>query len=290
MRVKKLSLKNKELNRIAPSRYLRGRIERRHIRSWYLNNSRDLDIYLPPAYDREPGKRFPVLYMHDGNNLFFPELAFGGMPWQVDKMLNRLISHRLVEDLIVVGVHNTPGRDNEYTWTRMQTRWGSEGGNGERYAHFLVNEAKPLVDHHYRTLSGPEETGVMGSSLGGLISFYLGLYFPHVFRKIGMVSPSFWWGHRQALRDAAQIQRGLKLWLDMGTREGGSRIAVARNYNIQNTRLMKRILESRGYREGEDLAYLEDRGGKHNEWFWGQRLHLPLIYFYGSRKSLIMTA
>lgn len=290
MRVRRLSLKNKALNRIPPAKYVRGRLERQHIHSWYLANGRYLDIYLPPAYDREPQRRFPVLYMHDGNNLYYPELAFGGMPWYVDQMLNRLISHRLIEELIVVGIHNTPGRDSEYTWTRMQTRWGSQGGNGERYAHFLCTEVKPLIDHTYRTLSGPATTAVMGSSLGGLISFYLGLYFPHIFGHIGMLSPSLWWDHRQALRDATRFPHGLKVWLDMGTREGNPRIPVDRNYNIQNTRLMKRILESRGYREGVDLGYLEDRGGRHNEWFWGQRLHLPLIFFFGQRRSLILRA
>lgn len=289
MRIKKLSLKNKVLNQVPPARYLHGRLTRLHIHSHYLYNSRHLDIYLPPAYDREPHRRFPVLYMHDGNNLFFPEIAFGGMPWYVDRMLNRLISHQLIEDIIVVGVYNTPGRDSEYTWTRMNTRWGSEGGQGERYSRFLSEEVKGLIDHNFRTLREQRHTAVMGSSLGGLISFYHGLYFPHVFGKIGMVSPSFWWDRRRAIKDAFQFPPHLQLWLDMGTREGDPRIRIERNENILNVRAMKRVLESRGYREGVDLAYLEDRGGRHNEWHWGQRLHLPLIFFFGKRKSLIMS-
>jgi predicted alpha/beta superfamily hydrolase len=290
MRIKKLSLKNKVLNRIPVSGYLHGRITRIKAHSHYLNNNRNLDIYLPPAYDREPHRHFPVLYMHDGNNLFFPEIAFGGMPWCVDQMLNRLISHGLVDDLIVVGVYNTPGRDNEYTWTRMHNNWRSEGGQGERYARFLTEEVKPLIDHNFRTLRGQADTAVMGASLGGLISYYLGLYYPHIFGKIGMVSPSFWWDHRRALKDAQQFPPNLKLWLDMGTREGDYRLPVDRNYNILNIRQMKQILERRGYREGVDLAYFEDRGGRHNEWYWGQRLHLPLIFFFSSRKSLIMSS
>lgn len=289
MRIRRISLKNKALNRIPPEHYLCGRLERQDIHSQYLGNRRYLDIYLPPAYDREPQRRFPVLYMHDGNNLYDPQLAFGGVPWHVDQMLNRLISHGLLAELIVVGIHNTPARDSEYTWTRMQTRWGSEGGNGERYARFLCQEVKPLIDHIYRTQPDRNHTAVMGSSLGGLISFYLGLYFPHIFGYIGMMSPSLWWDRRRALRDALHFPHGLKIWLDMGTREGHPRTPVDRNENILNIRRLKHILESRGYCEGVDLGYLEDRGGRHHEWYWGQRLHLPLLFFFGKRRHLIVS-
>jgi predicted alpha/beta superfamily hydrolase len=287
-RVAKISLKNKALNRIPPTQYRRGRLLRLQIHSHWLFNSRLLDIYLPPGYDQEPQRRFPVLYMHDGNNLYDPALAFGGMPWHVDHMLDRLISHGLSEELIVVGIHNTPGRAHEYTWTQMESPFGLEGGLGYRYARFLADEVKPMIDHALRTRPEPVHTGVMGSSLGGLISFYLGLHFSRVFGKIGMVSPSFWWDHGHALRAATHFPAGLQLWLDMGTREGDARTAVNRNLNIINTRLMKRTLEQRGYREGENLGYLEDRGGRHNEWHWGQRLHLPLIFLFGKHRSLIL--
>ena len=99
MHVARVSLKNKALNRIPPSHYRRGRLLRLPIHSRWLYNGRNLDIYLPPSYDHDPQRRFPVLYMHDGNNLYYPEMAFGGMPWHVDHMLDRLISHGLSEEV-----------------------------------------------------------------------------------------------------------------------------------------------------------------------------------------------
>lgn len=271
--------------RLQPRVLSQGRIFRHQSTSRWLNNSRPVDIYLPPGYDQDSQRHYPVLYMHDGNNLFYPEIAFGGMPWHVDQTLNRLISAGLVEPLIVVGVSNTMGRNSEYTWTRMRTRWGSEGGDGPRYAHYLSEELKPWVDHHLRTLKGPEHTAVMGSSLGGLISFYLGLNLPQVFGHIGMVSPSLWWNQREPLHDAWRYPHHLKLWLDMGTREGSRKVKVDFNPNIRNVRELRQIFLARGYREGQNLGYLEDRGALHNEWWWGQRLHLPLMFFFGNERA-----
>lgn len=284
MKTRQLTLKNKVFH--GPPHFPRGKIERHQSSSQALGNSRTLDIYLPPGYDvSQPQRRYPVLYMHDGNNLFYPEIAFGGMPWGVDRVLDRLIALKLISPLIVVGVYNTLGRNSEYTWTPMRAAWGSEGGEGPRYAQYLTQELKPRVDRHYHTLAGPQYTGVMGSSLGGLISLYLGLYYPQVFGHIGMVSPSLWWNHGEALKDAWNFQPGQRLWLDMGTREGGRRQRVAHNPNILNTRYLKRVLEQRGYQEGQNLAYLEARGGMHNEWWWGQRVHLPLLFFFGTARG-----
>ena len=281
--IRKFALDSQRL-KLAPERLIRGRHERLESRSSHLGNQRLLDVYLPPGYDLDVYRRFPVLYMHDGNNLFFSELAFGGMPWKVDATLDRLIALGLVQPMIVVGIHNTMGRNSEYTWSQMLTRRGREGGEGPRYAAYLIEEVKPLIDKRYRTLADPGHTGVMGSSLGGLISFYLGLHFPQVFSRIGMVSPSLWWNQREAIQHARNYSAGHQLWLDMGTREGHVQ-RVAHNPNLHNTRALKSVLESRGYIDGVNLAYLEDRGGLHNEWWWGQRLHLPLIFFWGTPKG-----
>ncbi|HEY9842992.1 MAG: alpha/beta hydrolase [Candidatus Sericytochromatia bacterium] len=282
--IRKVKLNSQRLQ-IDPGRLAHGRHERLGSPSRHLGNQRLLDIYLPPGYDIDVFRRYPVLYMHDGNNLFFPELAFGGMPWHVDRTLDRLIALKLVQPMIVVGIHNTMGRNSEYTWSQMRTRWGREGGQGPRYAAYLTEEVKPLIDRRYRTLADPWHTGVMGSSLGGLISLYMGLHYPHVFGQIGMVSPSLWWNHREALRHAHGFMPGQNLWLDMGTREGHSRQRVDYNPNIHNTRALKQILQRRGYIEGHNLGYLEDRGALHNEWWWGQRLHLPLMFFWGTEKG-----
>lgn len=282
-RIRRLSLSNSKFQ--FKNRPLRkGRLERLESSSRYLSNSRYLDIYLPPHYDREQ-RHYPVLYMHDGNNLFYPEIAFGGTPWYLQRSLDHLISVRLIEPMIVVGVYNSMGRAQEYTWSPMKTPWGQEGGQGPDYARYLRHEVMPQINRRYRTLLGPQHTGVMGSSLGGLISFYLGLHHSDVFGHIGMISPSFWWNAGEALRDAQDFPPGLRLWLDMGTREGDRRVAVKRNPNVRNLRLMKQALLQRGYREGLDLGYLEARGALHNEWWWGQRSHLILLFLFGSEAA-----
>ncbi len=266
---------------LAPERLKQGRIEHHESKSQYLHNTRGIDVYLPPGYDAE-NFYCPVLYMHDGNNLFYPELAFGGMPWGVDRVMDHLISLQLIPPMMVVGVYNTLGRNSEYTWRPN----GREGGQGPAYARYLIEELKPFIDTQYRTRKTPEFTGVMGSSLGGLISFSLGRYHPQVFGRIGMMSPSFWWRNGEALQEAQQFPKGLNLWLDMGTREGARKgVKVKNNPNIRNVRAMRSVLERRGYRECVDLGYLEDRGGLHNEWWWGQRLHLPLVFLFGHKNA-----
>lgn len=287
-RTKKLSLKNKVFSKIPEYHHIKGTIVRHNIYSKHLDNSRDVDIYLPPSYFKHPNKRYPVLYMHDGNNLFYPHIAFGGMPWNVDSTIDKMINNGLIQEIIVVGIHNTIGRNYEYTWTEMQSYHGREGGGGSKYANFLVDELKPFIDYRFRTLSDRNNTAVMGSSLGGLISFYLGLFHHDTFGKIGMVSPSLWWDRGAAFKHVYHIPPHLQIWMDMGTKEGYSR-RNKENINIMMTRYMKDTLQNLGYKEGYNLAYMEDKGGMHNEYWWGKRLHMPLIYFFGKRKSLIFS-
>ncbi|MFN8577281.1 MAG: alpha/beta hydrolase-fold protein [Candidatus Sericytochromatia bacterium] len=287
-KTKKLTLKNKVFSKIPRHHHLKGTIVRHHINSRHLNNSRDLDIYLPPTYFKNPCKRYPVLYMHDGNNLFYPQIAFAGVPWKVDITVDNMINNRLIEEIIVVGIHNTMGRNYEYTWTEMHSYHGKEGGGGSRYAKFLTEEVKPFIDYKFRTLNDRNNTAVMGSSLGGLISFYLGLHNPDVFGKIGMISPSLWWDKGIAFKHVFHIIPHLQIWLDMGTKEGYTR-KDKENINILMTRFMKEHLIRLGYREGYNLGYLEEKGGMHNEYWWGKRLHMPLIFFFGKRKSLIFS-
>lgn len=287
-KTKKLSLKNKVFNKVSERSYIRGNIERHHIYSNYLNNSRDLDIYLPPSYYKNSRKKYPVLYMHDGNNLFFPSISFGGMPWRIDKTIERLVNNGLMEEIIVVGIHNTSARDFEYTWTQMKHGNHSSGGGGLMYSSFIVNELKPFIDKTYRTLPDRTNTAVAGSSLGGLISFYLARFYPHVFGKVGIISPSFWWDRGVAFKHVQGITSNIQVWMDMGTREG-MRYRAGEDINIKMIQTMKYFLQTHGFREGENLGYLEDRGGKHNEWHWGNRFHLPLIFFFGKRKKMLFT-
>jgi predicted alpha/beta superfamily hydrolase len=262
----------------------KGSIESHPFHSKVLNNDRGIDLYLPPGYYKNPKKSFPVIYMHDGNNLFDPKIAFAGVPWQADKTIEKLAVKGLIDEVIVVGIHNTIGRHNEYTWTPMKFRDQTEGGSGAKYADFIINELKPFIDKQYRTSKSRNDTAVMGSSLGGLISFHLGLHHPEVFSKIGIISPSFWWGNGEALRDVDKINPDLKIWMDMGAKEGQcSCCNHKKNMHITNLRLMKSALIKKGYKEGQNLGYFEDAEGMHNEYSWAKRFHQPLLFFFGKQ-------
>ena len=127
---------------------------------------RDLILYLPPSYSANPDKRYPVLYMHDGQNLFDRATSFGGVEWQVDETFNKLIGEGRVQEAIVVGINNTSGRIDEYTPTQDP---GYGGGDGDSYLDFIEQDVKPYIDANYRTQVGPRTTMMLGSSLGGLI-------------------------------------------------------------------------------------------------------------------------
>ncbi|HNV72976.1 MAG TPA: alpha/beta hydrolase-fold protein, partial [Candidatus Ozemobacteraceae bacterium] len=180
------------------------RYHRRFV-SKHLGNSRSLAVYLPPQYESEPQRRFPVLYMHDGQNLFDVATAFAGVEWGADKTAQRLIEAGRLEPLIIVGIYNNEDRLNEYAPISELSR--QAGGRGADYARFVVEEVKPFIDHTYRTLPQPEHTGVAGSSLGGLISLYLGLEYPHVFSRLGVISPALWWGRQWILSQARRKGR-----------------------------------------------------------------------------------
>lgn len=251
----------------------------RAVTSQFLEHARDVWVWLPPGYAREAGRRYPVLYMHDGNNVFDARTAFLGREWGVDEVAQGLVESGAIEPLIVVGVSNTPDRIGEYTWVPGTVEGHAAGGEGKQYARFLVEELKPLIDRAYRTKAGRADTGVMGSSLGGLISAYLAIHYPEVFGKVGVVSPSIWWSGYALHKDIAGISNGLKIWLDMGAHEGD---AGEQAGNLQHARLLKRQLVARGYREGETLGYLEDAQGSHDEPSWSRRLPAILGFLYGS--------
>ena len=153
-----------------------------------LRNARDITVYLPPDYGDER-RRFPVLYLQDGQNLFDPRTSFGGTAWHVDETAQSLIRTGEIEPLIIVGVNNTGhNRVNEYTPTRGRRE---AGGQASLYGRFLIEELKPFIDSEYDTLRGREWTGIGGSSLGGLVSLHLGFQRPDVFGRVAALSPSF---------------------------------------------------------------------------------------------------
>lgn len=228
-------------------------------------NSRDILVYLPPSYEASDG-RFPVVYMHDGQNLFADSLAFGA-EWQVDESMERL-SHIGLE-AIVVGVPNTgEGRCDEYSPFKDPEHGG---GHGDQYLDFLTRTLKPLVDGQFRTDPAPESTGIFGSSMGGLISLYALFARPDVFGFAGVMSPALWFAGRQIFDfvDKAPAPGG-RVYLDVGTGEGES--------TVLDTRRMHELLMAKGYRPGENLMYVEDDDAEHSEPAWARRVRTALYY------------
>jgi predicted alpha/beta superfamily hydrolase len=255
---------------VAPSRRTDLR-KHEAFHSQILEHDRTLIVYLPPGYDSAT-RRYPVLYMHDGQNLFDPATAFAGEEWRVDDTADELIAARTIEPLIIVGIYNTgEHRINEYTPSR-DPKLG--GGQADLYGRMLIEEIKPLIDANYRTLEGPSNTGLAGSSLGGLVTLYLGLQHPGVFGKLAVLSPSVWWNNRAILKLIARMRHKpqVKIWLDMGTCEGGM--------SLEDTERLRDVLAARGWKESEDLQYSEIEGAMHNESAWAQRVGPMLKYLF----------
>ncbi len=246
-------------------------IKHERFSSRFLRNQRDLIVYLPTRYDAQPQRRFPVLYLHDGQNLFDGSTSFiPGMDWHVGQTADHFIHEGRVEPLIIVGIYNAgKQRLREYTPTRAP-RMG--GGSANRYAKFLLEEVRPFVNSQYRAREGPENTGIGGSSLGGLVSLYVGLRQPRIFGKIAALSPSVWWNERVILRFAATapVQPLPRIWLDIGTREG-PRI-------VDDVERFRDILIGKGWQPGGNLHYERIEGAEHNEAAWAQRVG-PFLQF-----------
>lgn len=241
-------------------------------RSRFLRNQRDLMVYTPPGYADQRARRFPVLYLHDGQNLFDGATSFiPGQDWHVGQTADECIKAGTVEPLIIVGMYNTKARVLEYTPTHVPNLGG---GRADRYAKFLIEEVKPFVEKEYRTLSGSQHTGIGGSSLGGLVSLYLGLRHRTIFGKIAALSPSVWWNQLVIHRFVRSMQVDLRprIWLDIGTREG-PRI-------IQDVERFRDVLLEKGWRLGHDLHYERVEGGEHNEAAWAQRVGPFLEFLY----------
>jgi predicted alpha/beta superfamily hydrolase len=256
----------------------------RNFHSRFLPDDRDLIVYLPPGYDSNDSKRYPVLYLHDGQNLFDGATSFiPGMEWRVDETAQSLIASRVIKPLIIVGIYNTgKARLDEYTPT-VDARLKA-GGRAGLYGRMLVEEVKPFIDRQYRTLRGRTHTGLGGSSLGGLVTLYLGLMHPGTFGKLAVMSPSVWWDNKVILRDVQALspKPRPKIWLDIGTMEGPNAALAAEA--TANARLLRDALVAKGWRPGADLMYFEAQGAAHNEQAWSQRVE-PMLRYLFPRKS-----
>lgn len=229
------------------------------ISSTVLEKSHRVRVYLPAGYEENSLKRYPVLYMHDAKNLFFPQEAFSGTDWQFDKTLDLLEAMNVIDRVIVVAVYAT-NRNDEYTMPGY-----------EDYGRALVEEVKPYIDGRFRTLRESSDTGVMGSSLGGVVSFYLAWQWPEVFGRAVCMSSTFTMKDDLIERVLSEPRREIKIYLDSGW--------PGDNYEV--TLSMCMALIERGYQFGRDFFYFVFPHATHDETSWGTRCHLPLQLFSG---------
>ncbi len=238
--------------------------------SQFLENPRDVVVWLPPSYGTG-NERYPVLYMHDGQNLFDPNTSTLGFDWRVDEIATDLITTGKMKEIIIVGVYNTDQRTAEYSPMHL----------GPMYARFLIEELKPFIDAQYRTLTGPDNTAVMGSSMGGIISFDLTWEHPEVFGMAGCMSSAFLVDGNEILKRVAKVDDpplNVKFYLDNGTLDVDHDL-------VPGFHKMTKLLREKGYSEGVNLLVFEDEGATHNEMAWSNRVHRPLLFFFGKEPS-----
>ncbi|MDX1532220.1 MAG: alpha/beta hydrolase-fold protein, partial [Rhodothermales bacterium] len=230
-----------------------------------LDNRRNVITYLPPSYG-DGTRRYPVIYMHDGQNLFDEVTSFAE-EWGVDNTMEVLSLVGL--EAIVVGVFNA-GEHRLDEYSPFEDAEG-RGGKGDRYLDFLVDTLKPRIDRDFRTRPERDHTAIVGSSMGGLISLYAFFRRPDVFGKAGVMSPSLWFADRAIFPfvEEAAFNPG-KVYLDVGTLEGERTVA--------DTRRLRELLLRKAYRRHRDLVYVEQPGAGHSETAWRQRLHFAIDF------------
>jgi predicted alpha/beta superfamily hydrolase/imidazolonepropionase-like amidohydrolase len=252
-----------------------GDIRYHEVTSKILGNTRPVWVYLPPGYAAHPEQKYPVVYAMDGQNVFEKGTAFGGNEWHMDEAAQQAMSQGRMREAIIVAVSNAgAGRIEEYSPV-ADPQYG--GGGAEKFAQFLKTELKPMVDGAYRTQPAAENTAVLGSSMGGLVSLYLGLAHSNTFGLIGALSPSLWFAEKDMLRswaDHPPQSRPQRIWLDMGDRESqndADHNGVADT--LDNTRRLNQLLESQ---QQSGLLYREVAGGTHTEAAWSARIQQVL--------------
>ena len=248
-----------------------------------FRNTRFLRVWLPPGYDHNDnsGHRYPILYLNDGQNLFEPSTSFTGVEWGVDETADRLVHERVVPPMIVVGIDNAgkdrfreylPHRSLQPMMLRVQ---------GQRYPNFLTKEVMPFIARNYRVASGPENTGLGGSSLGALISLYTVAVRPGVIGRLLLESPSLWASNRQMIRDSREIKNWPeRIFLATGTAEAGR--ADRDRSMVDDVRELAAIFGRAGL-DDRHLRLTIDEGATHHESSWARRFPAALSFLFGKR-------
>jgi len=249
---------------------IQGKVDYLGIRSYPGLRNREVIVWLPTAYLENPSKRFPVLYAHDGQNMVDHRTAFLNGDWRADETIEDMAKNKQIDPPIMVCIYNTKDRLEEYNDTKL----------GRRYLEFIVKDIKPFIDKHYRTKTSVEDTAVIGSSMGGLISFLAVWYYPNVFGKAACLSPLFWgkttvdveaW---QMVENNPEHKLNAEIYMDNGTADLERKLMPG---CIQ----MLRVLKARGYEEKKNLLWFCDEGAWHNEHAWAERLWRPIKFLYG---------
>ena len=227
---------------------------------------RDIVVWLPPSYEYNKHKRYPVLYAHDGQNLFDPSTSSFGVDWQLDETADSLIKQGKINEMIIVGIYKTRDRMKEY----------NTGDTGNSYMKFVVKVLKPFIDKTYRTLPNRENTATMGSSAGGLVSFMLVWEYNGVFSKAACISPAFFIGNIDYITPVLKSKkksRDIKIYIDCGG-EGLDSLLLG------GAKKMLSALKKSGYKKGKDYTWFFEKTGEHNEQNWARRIWRPLEFFY----------
>jgi predicted alpha/beta superfamily hydrolase len=270
---------------IIPAASATGDLRLHEFHSRIFRNRRYLRVWVPPGYD-EPaneGRRYPVLYLNDGQNLFEPETSFTGVDWQADETADRLIREGAIPPMIIVGIDNAAkDRIREYmphrTLHPMMLRV-----QGSRYPSFLIKEVMPFVARNYRVAAGPENTGLGGSSLGALIALYTVSVRQGAFGRLLLESPSLWTSNRQPIRESRAIRRWPeRVFLATGTAEIGRQ---DRDQSmVDDVRELAGILRRAGL-DDKRLKLVIEEGATHHESAWARRFPQALSFLFGTPQS-----
>lgn len=258
-----------------------GTILREQIFIKELNREGQLRIYLPKDYSISD-KHYPVIYMHDGQNLFDVEDSSFGSIWNVHSVLSHFETAETPKEYIVVGIDNSKDRYDEYSpWeyentyeeiTASKSFHGKVGGKGALYGDYIVNTLKPYIDNKYRTLKDKKNTCIMGSSMGALISLYIGFRFPEVFGKIGALSPAVWFAEESFLGYCKNPGKDQKIYIDIGTEESSAdNVENFPQIYLDGAIKLANVIE-KNIQDKNNIKFLIDEGANHNEKAWERRL------------------
>ncbi len=252
-----------------------------------ITDARNVDVWLPPNYNENKDEKYPVIYMHDGQNLFSPQTSQSKIEWRIDETMTRLIKTNKLKSAIVVGIWNTPRRTIEFmpqrafdvrdNVKRKNEVIDKNSAESDKYLKFIVSELKPFIDASYRTKTDRKNTFIIGSSMGALMSLYAIGEYPEIFGGAACLSPQYPLGEGVILNYMEKYlpsPKKHKIYFDYGTK---GLDAQYEPYQIKADALMKK----RGYKKGKNWITRKFVGDDHTEKSWGGRVEIPLIFLLG---------